>query len=319
MADAPLPTPHRARTALLANLAAVLERCDEQMVPAVYRSLGAAFSATPTQLGYITLSRALVQALCSPIGGIAGGTASSLPPACPVLWNWRACGGVAPSSVPAPLPVSAQPLHRPPTPALPTAAPSPPCPAGHCLHRGRVVGCGCLLWSACTAAFAACNSLAAGVAVWGVNGLGLALVLPNTQARRAAAGLSSVFLCLAYSSTVQLRKGTCGTEPAGRRLRPHAPSVLAAVFAACRRVISLHSLICHRAIPLPPFTFTPSFIFTLPSFSPLPSPATWHLPPPAEPHRRPLLLGAARPRLWRAVPHRRPGGHAGGAVRHQHE
>ncbi|EFN50878.1 hypothetical protein CHLNCDRAFT_141677 [Chlorella variabilis] len=119
MADAPLPTPHRARTALLANLAAVLERCDEQMVPAVYRSLGAAFSATPTQLGYIALSRALVQALTSPIGGIAG----------------------------------------------------------HCLHRGRVVGCGCLLWSACTAAFAACNSLAAGVAVWGVNGLGLALSL----------------------------------------------------------------------------------------------------------------------------------------------
>ena len=32
-----------------------------------------------------------------------------------------------------------------------------------------------------TAAFAACHSLAAGAAVWAVNGLGLALVLPNTQ------------------------------------------------------------------------------------------------------------------------------------------
>ena len=72
MEDAAEATPHRLRTAALANLAAVLERCDEQMVPAVYRFLGAAFEATPTQLGYITLSRALVQALSAPLGGVAG-------------------------------------------------------------------------------------------------------------------------------------------------------------------------------------------------------------------------------------------------------
>ncbi|KAI3436365.1 hypothetical protein D9Q98_002418 [Chlorella vulgaris] len=118
---------NRLRTALLVNLAAVLERCDEQMVPAVYRFIGAAFDATPTQLGYITLSRALVQALSAPLGGIAG----------------------------------------------------------HCLHRGRVIGCGCLLWSACTAAFAGCHSLGAGAAIWGLNGLGLALVLPNAQSLTA--------------------------------------------------------------------------------------------------------------------------------------
>lgn len=61
--------------------------------------------------------------------------------------------------------------------ALPWLAP----PAGHCLHRGRVVGAGCLLWSACTAAFAGCGGLASGAAVWAVNGLGLALVLPACQ------------------------------------------------------------------------------------------------------------------------------------------
>ncbi|KAI7839840.1 hypothetical protein COHA_006425 [Chlorella ohadii] len=93
------------------------------MLPAVYSFIGASWSATPTQLGYITLCRALVQALSSPVGGIAG----------------------------------------------------------HLLHRGRVIGAGCLLWAACTATFAACGSLAAGAAVWAVNGLGLALVLPNTQ------------------------------------------------------------------------------------------------------------------------------------------
>lgn len=116
-------TPHHFRTALLTNLAAVLERCDEQMLPAVYRFIGASWHATPTQLGYITLARALVQALSAPIGGIAG----------------------------------------------------------YCLHRGKVVGCGCLLWSTCTALFACSHALPAGVAIWGVNGLGLALVLPNAQ------------------------------------------------------------------------------------------------------------------------------------------
>jgi hypothetical protein len=71
--EAPPRSPHRLRTALLVNLAAILERCDEQMLPAVYRFIGAAWGASPTQLGYITLSRALVQALSAPIGGIAGG------------------------------------------------------------------------------------------------------------------------------------------------------------------------------------------------------------------------------------------------------
>ena len=43
-----------------------------QMLPAVYRVIAASWGATPTQLGYITLARALVQALSAPIGGIAG-------------------------------------------------------------------------------------------------------------------------------------------------------------------------------------------------------------------------------------------------------
>lgn len=130
--DVPAP-PHRVRTAALVNLAAVLERCDEQashrrgcglqylclplphlellrshpsnppscalirptrpscafirpthpslvpqMLPAVYSFIGASWSASPTQLGYITLCRALVQALSSPIGGIAGAHARLL-------------------------------------------------------------------------------------------------------------------------------------------------------------------------------------------------------------------------------------------------
>ena len=43
-----------------------------QILPALYNALGKAFNASPTELGYLTLARALVQALSSPLGGIAG-------------------------------------------------------------------------------------------------------------------------------------------------------------------------------------------------------------------------------------------------------
>ena len=49
-----------------------MERTDEQLLPAVYRFVGASFGATPSELGYLTLSRAMVQALASPVGGILG-------------------------------------------------------------------------------------------------------------------------------------------------------------------------------------------------------------------------------------------------------
>lgn len=49
-----------------------MERTDEQLLPAVYFFVGPAFNATPSQLGYLTMSRALVQALASPIGGLLG-------------------------------------------------------------------------------------------------------------------------------------------------------------------------------------------------------------------------------------------------------
>lgn len=47
-------------------------RLDEQTLPSLYSAVGASFQSSPTQLGYLTLCRALVQALASPWGGIAG-------------------------------------------------------------------------------------------------------------------------------------------------------------------------------------------------------------------------------------------------------
>ncbi len=61
----------RRRTVFLINCVGVMERMDEQIVPALSRPLGCAFRAGPHALGLITFARALVQAVASPLGGIA--------------------------------------------------------------------------------------------------------------------------------------------------------------------------------------------------------------------------------------------------------
>eukprot|EP00850_Spirogloea_muscicola_P000242 SM000001S04644 [mRNA] locus=s1:1445245:1447346:- [translate_table: standard] len=58
------------RSLALINLAAIMERADEGLLPAVYREVGAAFRATPSQLGALTFARALVQAGASPLAGV---------------------------------------------------------------------------------------------------------------------------------------------------------------------------------------------------------------------------------------------------------
>ncbi len=60
------------KTTVLINLAGITERMDEQILPALYNYIGQSFHATPSQLGTLTLCRALVQALSSPIGGLSG-------------------------------------------------------------------------------------------------------------------------------------------------------------------------------------------------------------------------------------------------------
>ncbi|KAK9786693.1 hypothetical protein WJX73_003542 [Symbiochloris irregularis] len=65
-------TDAKARTTVLVNLSAIMERTDEQLLPAVYLFVAVAFSATPKQLGYLTLCRAVVQAFASPLGGFMG-------------------------------------------------------------------------------------------------------------------------------------------------------------------------------------------------------------------------------------------------------
>ncbi|CAJ1971775.1 unnamed protein product [Sphenostylis stenocarpa] len=54
-------------TLVLVNLAGIMERADESLLPGVYKEVGAALHTDPTGLGSLTLFRSIVQSLCYPI------------------------------------------------------------------------------------------------------------------------------------------------------------------------------------------------------------------------------------------------------------
>ncbi|KAM0936317.1 putative major facilitator superfamily, MFS transporter superfamily [Dioscorea sansibarensis] len=54
-------------TLVLVNLAGIMERADEALLPAVYEEIGSALHATPTGLGSLTLFRSIVQSACYPL------------------------------------------------------------------------------------------------------------------------------------------------------------------------------------------------------------------------------------------------------------
>lgn len=51
-------------------MASIMERADENLLPAVYKEVSEAFSAGPSDLGYLTFVRNFVQGLASPVAGI---------------------------------------------------------------------------------------------------------------------------------------------------------------------------------------------------------------------------------------------------------
>ncbi|XP_039119669.1 uncharacterized MFS-type transporter YfnC-like isoform X2 [Dioscorea cayenensis subsp. rotundata] len=55
---------------ILINMAAIMERADENLLPSVYKEVSEAFSAGPTKLGYLTFIMNFVQALSSPLAGV---------------------------------------------------------------------------------------------------------------------------------------------------------------------------------------------------------------------------------------------------------
>lgn len=54
-------------TLILVNLAGIMERADESLLPGVYKEVGEELHADPTRLGSLTLFRSMVQASCFPL------------------------------------------------------------------------------------------------------------------------------------------------------------------------------------------------------------------------------------------------------------
>ncbi|EOA34424.1 hypothetical protein CARUB_v10021954mg [Capsella rubella] len=54
-------------TLILVNLAGIMERADESLLPGVYKEVGLALHTDPTGLGSLTLLRSMVQAACYPL------------------------------------------------------------------------------------------------------------------------------------------------------------------------------------------------------------------------------------------------------------
>jgi hypothetical protein len=54
-------------TLVLVNLAGIMERADESLLPGVYKEVGAALHTDPTGLGSLTLYRSIVQSSCYPL------------------------------------------------------------------------------------------------------------------------------------------------------------------------------------------------------------------------------------------------------------
>uniref|UniRef100_A0A0E0ERK1 Major facilitator superfamily (MFS) profile domain-containing protein n=1 Tax=Oryza meridionalis TaxID=40149 RepID=A0A0E0ERK1_9ORYZ len=113
----------RRRTLVLVNLASIMERADEALLPAVYREVGAALHATPAGLGALTLCRSAVQAACYPLAAYAA--------------------------------------------------------ARH--NRAHVIAAGAFLWAAATFLVAVSDTFLQVALARGLNGIGLALVVPSIQ------------------------------------------------------------------------------------------------------------------------------------------
>ncbi|PWA93008.1 hypothetical protein CTI12_AA076100 [Artemisia annua] len=60
-------------TLILINLAGIMERADESLLPGVYKEVGEELHVDPTRLGSLTLFRSMVQATCFPLAAYLAG------------------------------------------------------------------------------------------------------------------------------------------------------------------------------------------------------------------------------------------------------
>ncbi|TXG60687.1 hypothetical protein EZV62_015260 [Acer yangbiense] len=110
-------------TLVLVNLAGIMERADESLLPGVYKEVGAALHTDPTGLGSLTLFRSIIQSLCYPLAAYLA-------------------------------------VHH---------------------NRTRVIAIGAFLWAAATFLVAISTTFFQVAVARGLNGIGLAIVIPAIQ------------------------------------------------------------------------------------------------------------------------------------------
>ncbi|KAG4173335.1 hypothetical protein ERO13_A11G052700v2 [Gossypium hirsutum] len=110
-------------TLVLVNLAGIMERADETLLPGVYKEVGAALHTDPTGLGSLTLYRSIVQSSCYPLAAYLA-------------------------------------MHH---------------------NRAHVIALGAFLWAAATFLVAISTTFLQVALSRGLNGIGLAIVIPAIQ------------------------------------------------------------------------------------------------------------------------------------------
>ncbi|KAL5556022.1 hypothetical protein UlMin_038258 [Ulmus minor] len=110
-------------TLVLVNLAGIMERADESLLPGVYKEVGAALHTDPTGLGSLTLFRSIVQSSCYPLAAYLA-------------------------------------VHH---------------------NRAHVIALGAFLWAAATFLVAVSSTFLQVAISRGLNGIGLAIVVPAIQ------------------------------------------------------------------------------------------------------------------------------------------
>ncbi|TYH99384.1 hypothetical protein ES332_A11G062600v1 [Gossypium tomentosum] len=110
-------------TLVLVNLAGIMERADESLLPGVYKEVGAALHTDPTGLGSLTVYRSIVQSSCYPLAAYLA-------------------------------------MHH---------------------NRAHVIALGAFLWAAATFLVAISTTFLQVALSRGLNGIGLAIVIPAIQ------------------------------------------------------------------------------------------------------------------------------------------
>ncbi|KAF7129200.1 hypothetical protein RHSIM_Rhsim10G0160300 [Rhododendron simsii] len=110
-------------TLILVNLAGIMERADESLLPGVYKEVGATLHTDPTGLGSLTLFRSIVQTFCYPLAAYLA--------------------------------------------------------TRH--NRAHVIALGAFLWAAATFLVAISSTYVEVAVSRGLNGIGLAIVIPSVQ------------------------------------------------------------------------------------------------------------------------------------------